>query len=60
VFRAYFISSGNRFQPFRELPNRCYIIIFLDVPQGAGNRHTVQQFKEIKVQRVEQRIGGAV
>jgi len=30
------------------------------VPQGAGNRHTVQQFKEIKVQRVEQRIGGAV
>ena len=29
------------------------------MPPGAGNGHTVQQFKEIKVQSTEQGIGGA-
>ena len=29
------------------------------MPPGAGNGHTVQQFKEIKVQITEQGIGGA-
>ena len=53
-------TQRNRFQSLRELSDLIGIVIFFDMLTRPGNRHTVQQFKEIKIQSAQQCIRRAL
>ena len=47
------------FEPLREFPNFRYIIIFFDMLSGTGNGEKIQQFEIVKIQSLQQRLGGS-